>query len=131
MLNSFVLFSLLCLLATASSLTSTGSTADIDGISYYLPGKPFAILASSLYGQIQLGANNVGGSLVPVTVIGASSGSLDVAQIEQTIQGFGVEDDVWGTGFLTGRPLPATFCFFLFGFQTFQMRHDKQESEHL
>ena len=102
---SFALCSLLGFVAFASALTPTGSTVEIGGISYFLPGKPLTTLASSFYSQAHPGANNVGDRLVPVTVIGAESGSLSIAQIEQTIQGFGVEDDVWTTDFLTSRPL--------------------------
>lgn len=101
-LNLLVVFSLSFFnLIDAFNLTSTGSTVELNGIPYYIPGRPYASLPN-FNSQILAGVKGLLGGLVPVTVIGAASVNFDVRALETTIVDFGEKDDVWGEGFLSG-----------------------------
>lgn len=86
----------------AFNLTSTGSTVELNGIPYYIPGKPFASLPS--YGSQSLtGLKGLLGGLLPVTLVATASVDFNVDELDKTVHGFGEKDDVWGEGFLSGK----------------------------
>lgn len=85
----------------AFNLTSTGSTVELNGIPYYIPGKPFASLP--FYGPRSLaGLKGLLGGLVPVTLVATASVDFNVEDLGKTVQDFGEKDDVWTEGFLSG-----------------------------
>lgn len=86
----------------AFNLTSTGSTVELNGIPYYVPGRPFASLPY-FSPQALAGVKGLLGGLVPVTVVGTASVNFNVKELEKTVQEFGERDDVWGEGFLSGK----------------------------
>lgn len=95
---------LLCLLfafTTAVELTSTGSTAALDGVPYYIPSTPYANIPN-FRSQILAGQGSGLGGMVPVTVVKATSATFALAQLDQTIATYAKEDDVWQEGFLSG-----------------------------
>ena len=73
----------------SSTLLTTGSTVMINGIPYYLPGSPTAVLTT---GSIP---RNQQADLIPVTVVNSSDVTAATA-------GFG-SDDVWQPDFLQGN----------------------------
>ena len=87
---------------TLSILTSTGSTVELNGIPYYIPGRPFASLPY-FSPQSLAGVKGLLGGLVPVTVVGTASVNFNVKELEKTVEEFGERDDVWGEGFLSGK----------------------------
>jgi hypothetical protein len=88
--------------ACALNLTSTGSTVELNGVPYYIPGRPFASLPNVKLPKLP-GVGSLLGGLVPVTVVGTASANFDVRGLEKTIQEFSQKDDVWGEGFLSGK----------------------------
>jgi hypothetical protein len=88
--------------AFALNLTSTGSTVELNGIPYYIPGRPFASLPNLKPPKLP-GVESLLGGLVPVTVVGTASANFNVRGLEKTIQEFSQKDDVWGEGFLSGE----------------------------
>lgn len=93
---------LFCAYALAVELTSTGSTATLDGVPYYIPSTPYAKIPN-FSSQILAGKGSGFGGIVPVTVVKASSATFTLAQLDQTITTYGIEDDVWQESFLSGR----------------------------
>lgn len=89
-------------LTHAFNLTSTGSTVELNGIPYYIPGKPFASLPY-FSPQSLAGLKGLLGGLVPVTVVATPSVDFNVEELGKTVHGFGEKDDVWGEGFLSGK----------------------------
>ena len=85
-----------------SMVTSTGSTVEVGGISYYVPSKPLVTLP----GSNALYVTNSGAGLpthstwTPVTVVKTAFGATDV---QSTLNEFGKNDDVWSTAFLSGK----------------------------
>lgn len=91
------------------NLTATGSTVSLNGIPYYISGKPYASVPN-FNSQSLAGTHSVLGGLVPVTVVSTGSVTFNLLELGQTVEGFGKTDDVWGEGFLSGmyfelRPL--------------------------
>lgn len=96
--------SLLALTAAATdggNLTSTGSTVNLNGIPYYIPGSPFASITKP-QSQILTGKPSVFGGLVPVTIVGTSSVTFNLVDLYQSVKSYGEKDDVWNVGFLPG-----------------------------
>lgn len=103
MANRLIVFASALFAGTnAFNLTSTGSTVELNGIPYYLPGKPFASLPY-FSPQTLAGVKGLLGGLVPVTLVGTASADFTVEELGKTVQGFGEKDDVWGEGFLSGK----------------------------
>lgn len=75
---------------------------ELNGISYYIPGRPFASLPY-FSPQTLAGVKGLLGGLVPVTVVGTASVDFSVEELGKTVQAFGEKDDVWGEGFLSGK----------------------------
>lgn len=103
----FAITALFCILlgltvATDGNLTSTGSTINLNGIPYYIPGSPFASVAK-LQSHILTGKKSVFGGLVPVTIVATSSVTFNPVDLHQTLKTYGEEDDVWNEGFLPGK----------------------------
>ncbi|KAK6439998.1 hypothetical protein LTR95_003784 [Oleoguttula sp. CCFEE 5521] len=84
------------LLSTASaySLSSTGQTVELDGISYYIPASPVTTLRFS-------GALKPRDGLKPITVLTTNSSSPSAASISATISSFLATDDVISLAFTT------------------------------
>lgn len=102
----FALTALFCTLlrltvATDGNLTSTGSTVNLNGIPYYIPGSPFASI-TGLQSQILTGKKTVFGGLVPVTIVGTSSVTFNLVDLHQSVKSYAEKDDVWNQGFLPG-----------------------------
>ena len=77
------------------ALTSTGSTVEVNGISYYLPGKPFTSISSSRAAGT--------GSSIPVTIVKTNSSGISISALQAVIKTFGEIDDVWNPGFSSGK----------------------------
>lgn len=76
--------------SVSSTLLTTGTTVTVNGVPYYLPGSPTAILAA---GSIPIPQQKAG--LVPVTVVNSTD-------VTGATAGFG-SDDVWQPDFLEGK----------------------------
>ena len=75
---------------------------ELNGIPYYIPGKPFASLPS-YSSQSLTGPKGLLGGLLPVTLVATASVDFNVEELDKTVHGFGEKDDVWGQGFLSGK----------------------------
>lgn len=101
--NRLIIFACALVAVTnAFNLTSTGSTVELNGIPYYIPGKPFASL-STYSSQPLAGLKGLLGGLLPVTLVATASVDFTVEELDKTVHGFGEKDDVWGEGFLSGK----------------------------
>lgn len=103
----FAITALFCILlgltvATDGNLTSTGSTVNLNGIPYYIPGSPFASVAKR-QSHILTGKKSVFGGLVPVTIVGTSSVTFNLVDLHQSLKSYSEKDDVWNEGFLPGK----------------------------
>lgn len=103
----FAIAALFCILlgltvATDGNLTSTGSTVNLNGIPYYIPGSPFASIAK-LQSQTLTGKKSVFGGLVPITIVGTNSVTFNLVDLHQKLRTYGEKDDVWNEGFLPGK----------------------------
>lgn len=103
----FAITALFCILlrltaATYGNFTSTGSTVNLNGIPYFIPGSPFASV-TKLQSQILTGKKSAFGGLVPITIVGTSSVTFSLVDLHQSLKTYGEKDDVWNEGFLTGR----------------------------
>ena len=84
-------------------LYSTGSTLSLNGIAYYVPGKPFASGYVNNYASCASGTKTAAFGLVPVTVVHLSSATFNLDAIETLSNNFGEQDDVWEPAFLSGK----------------------------
>lgn len=100
MITAVLCFLYACTIAV--ELTSTGSTAALDGVPYYIPSTPYANIPN-FQSQILAGKGSGYGGIVPVTVVKATSATFTLARLDQTIATYGEEDDVWQESFLSGR----------------------------
>jgi hypothetical protein len=75
-----------------AAVSSTGFTVSLEGVDYYLPGKPSA----SISGCEELKASFKDGPFVPITVV--KDGAVDIASYSK--------DDVWQPAFLEGMYPP-------------------------
>lgn len=82
---------------------NTGTTLLVNGILYYLPGKPFSSGHSGVYASCASGSTTSGLGLVPITVVSSSFAASDVAALQTLVDTFGKQDDVWGEAFLSGE----------------------------
>ena len=97
-LHTTLLLPLLLNLASALSLTFTGSTLVLNDIPYYVPATPYTTI--SFPASLKSAAS--AGGLVPVTVVsGVSASNSSLSTLEDIIGGF-ESDDVWSEGFLEG-----------------------------
>ena len=100
MITTVLMFLCACILAV--ELTSTGCTAVLDGVPYYIPSTPYAKIPN-FQSQRLAGKGSEYGGIVPVTVVEATSATFTLAQLDQTVAKYGTEDDVWHESFLSGR----------------------------
>lgn len=103
----FAITALFCILlgltvATDGNLTSTGSTVNLNGIPYHIPGSPFASVAK-LQSQTLTDKKSVFGGLVPITIVGTNSVTFNLVDLHQSLKTYGEKDDVWNEGFLPGK----------------------------
>ena len=91
MMSAWLLLRGICI----NAITTTGLTVEVNGYTYYIPGKPFASISSSLVAGKD--------SLNPVTVVQTGSSALSLGTLEAVINSFGQLDDVWNTGFSSGK----------------------------
>lgn len=95
---------------------NTGITLSLNGILYYLPGKPFSSGHASIYTTCASRSKTSSIGLVPITVVNSSSATVNLGALESVIDAFSQQDDVWGESFLSGihptfgAPCPALRC---------------------
>ena len=105
-------------------LLATGSTLSLNGIPYYLPGKPFTSGHSSVYTTCASGSESFVFGLVPVTVIHLNSTIFSLSALETVVETFGQQDDVWGEAFLSGEDSRQSMLYWaLPSSVTFMSRH--------
>jgi hypothetical protein len=78
-----------------AAVSSTGFTVSLEGVDYYLPGKPSA----SISGCEEIKASFKDGPFVPITVV--KDGAVNIASYS--------DDDVWQPAFLEGM-YPLNYC---------------------
>lgn len=79
----------------ASTLSTTGQTVVLDGVSFYVPAEPVASLeASNLPRKVK------GAHLTPLTVIATDSFSYNAEAFDAAVSDFTSKDDVFSAGFL-------------------------------
>lgn len=88
--KSFSISSLV-FVAAGASLTSTGFTVDLNGLSYYIPPSPVATIAVPRGFQEEL--------FTPITVMTTPDVSVDSSYIAAGIANFTATDDVYQDGF--------------------------------
>lgn len=88
---------------SAQDLLSSAFTLSLDGIPYYIPGKPIASGYVSAYATCISGGTKFALGLVPVTVVTATSTNYTLSALERVVKAFGNEDDVWGKAFMSGK----------------------------
>ena len=86
--------------SSISNLSFTGSTVELGGVPYYVPGKAFAMLSTGVYHRIAGHRKYSGYGWIPVTVIGEQDASS--SSLESISALFEKSDDVWTTSFLSG-----------------------------
>lgn len=89
-------------LAHAINFFPTGSTFELNGISYYVPPNPVGKLRVDP--NLSNAAASSGGYL-PLTVIKTNGTSYQSSDFQSTIESFLASDDVFQTGFLDGKVL--------------------------
>ncbi|KAF2403866.1 amidase signature enzyme [Trichodelitschia bisporula] len=90
-LGAFGLF--LASSSAATSLTSTGFTSTVNGISYFSPPKSVGTI------KLGKGVSVEAGSYVPVTVVTTSSDKYSASDLSTTLKSFGAKDDVYQDAF--------------------------------
>ena len=88
---------------SASLLTSTGSTVELGGIQYYVSSKSVASVPSTFYNQALADGKSIGTPWIPITVVKATPAAFGTTDLQSTLKTYGDTDDVWTTGFLSGR----------------------------
>lgn len=79
----------------ASSLSTTGKTVQLDGVSYYVPAEPVATLEqSSLPNKVKKSG------LTPLTVITTDNFGYSTEDFSAAVTNFTSTDDVYSSGFL-------------------------------
>lgn len=78
---------------TASPVTTTGFSIQLDGVDYYVPGKSVASLP---------GIPKISREWAPVTVVAAVA-SVSATDLQKALDTFGKTDDVWTTSFLSSK----------------------------
>ena len=84
--------------AARAVVQDTGRTLTLDGISYFVPPSP----VSAVHNTLALSALK-GAELVPFSVIPTSNIVFDEAALQETVNIWSAQDDVWTESFLTGR----------------------------
>ena len=98
---SAVVACFLACLSSAAQVTLAGSTVELSGIHYYVPSKAVASVSASLSDSLHSG-NSAVSTWLPITVVKAPGVGFGIAELQSTIKTFGVVDDVWNPGFLSG-----------------------------
>ena len=96
-----VILCFLCTIVLGLDLISTGSTVALNGVPYYIPSTPY-VKIPNFNSRVLAGKGSGYGGIVPVTVVKATA-AVTLAQLNRTITGYGSDDDVWQTGFLSSR----------------------------
>lgn len=84
-------------IASSYNFVSTGQTVELDGIPYYLPPAPVAILNGEK--KLRSKASESGG-LIPLTVVVANGTDYSSQDLQATIARYTATDDVFSPGFL-------------------------------
>ena len=90
-------------LVWGQSVLDMGSTLSMNGIYYYLPSKPFSHGYANVYTASASGSKSSRLGLVPITVVNSGAATSNLAALENTLNAFSKQDDVWGDGFLSGE----------------------------
>ena len=99
----FTLFVVSVQLVWGQLVLDMGSTLSMNGIYYYLPSKPFSHGYTSVYAASASGSKSSKLGLVPITVVNSNAATSNLAALENTLNAFSTQDDVWGDGFLSGE----------------------------
>jgi hypothetical protein len=75
-----------------AAITRTGSTANVNGISYYIGTEAVATIESK----------STGSEFVPLTVMKNSNGTFTTSSFRSLVASYSASDDVFNTGFLQG-----------------------------
>ena len=96
----------LSVLATLTSIcraiafSSTGSTVELNGIPYYVPPNSVAKLQID---QNLSNAASLNAGLLPLTVVKTNGTTYQNNDLQRTVESYLASDDVFQTGFLTGK----------------------------
>ena len=96
---------LLCLLiqnVSSQDLLSSGATIALSGVSYYISDEPFASGYENIY-TAGAATSKVAFGLLPVTVIDLGPAAFSPVTLEQSVERFEEQDDVWSRAFLAGE----------------------------
>lgn len=99
----FTLFVVGVQLVWGQLVLDIGSTLSMNGIYYYLPSKPYSHGYNSVYATSASGSKSSRLGLVPITVVNSDAATSNLAALENTLNAFSKQDDVWGDGFLSGE----------------------------
>ncbi|CAL8585044.1 hypothetical protein XPA_010624 [Xanthoria parietina] len=108
LLGLFTLFVVGVQLVWGQLVLDMGSTLSMNGIYYYLPSKPFSHGYTSVYAASASGSKSSRLGLVPITVVNSNAATSNLAALENTLNAFSTQDDVWGDGFLSAIILQGT-----------------------
>ena len=103
LLGLFALFVVGVQLVWGQLVLDMGSTLSMNEIYYYLPSKPFSHGYTSVYAASASGSKSSRLGLVPITVVNSNAATSNLAALENTLNAFSTQDDVWGDGFLSGE----------------------------
>lgn len=81
-----------------AALSKTGSTANVNGISYYIGTEAVSKIESK----------STGSEYIPLTVMKSSNSTFTTSSFRSLVASYAASDDVFNTGFLQGmhpRPL--------------------------
>ena len=99
----FTLFVVGVQLVWGQLVLDMGSTISMNGIYYYLPSKPYSHGYNSVYASSASGSKSSRLGLVPITVVNSDAATSNLAALENTLNAFSKQDDVWDDGFLSGE----------------------------
>jgi hypothetical protein len=96
-----VLTALTLITSATATVSTSGSTLVVNGISYYAAPEVMTIIDATA-DQLARAATT-GVDLIPLTVIADSSSSFTVPVFRSTVDNYTASDDVFNTGFLQGK----------------------------
>ena len=104
-------------IAGPASVTSTGSTVELNGISYFVPSHPFTSIPGTLDVASLVGSKPTDSSWVPITVVKPSTQSFGISELQDVFKTYRETDDVWSSDFLAGLSFHLLDVFLLIGWQ--------------
>jgi hypothetical protein len=89
-------------LSSEQALQITGTTAYLDGNTYWIPQDTVGSLQSNFSTPLFEANTRVTGSFVAITVLSAELDDYSETSLEQDFSRFRTSDDVWSEGFANG-----------------------------